>query len=77
MKKIVGCVKRAVEEFNMIEDGDVVGVGVSGGKDSSALLYALRLYQNFSKANFKIKALTLTYGKYPLRYLQQTQLLFR
>ncbi|PAB59380.1 tRNA 2-thiocytidine biosynthesis TtcA family protein [Anaeromicrobium sediminis] len=62
MKKIVGCVKRAVEEFNMIEDGDVVGVGVSGGKDSSALLYALRLYQNFSKAKFQIKALTLTLG---------------
>ncbi|MCT4595403.1 MAG: tRNA 2-thiocytidine biosynthesis TtcA family protein [Anaeromicrobium sp.] len=62
MKKIVGCVKRAVEEFNMIEDGDVVGVGISGGKDSSALLYALRLYQNFSKAKFKIKALTLTLG---------------
>lgn len=62
MKKIVGCIKKAVEEFNMIEEGDIVGVGVSGGKDSSALLYALRLYQNFSKVKFQIKALTLTLG---------------
>ncbi|MCT4619804.1 MAG: tRNA 2-thiocytidine biosynthesis TtcA family protein [Marinisporobacter sp.] len=62
MKKILGCVKKAVAQFHMIEDGDVVGVGVSGGKDSTALLYALKLFQNFSPVKYELKAFTLTLG---------------
>lgn len=44
-------VKKTVEEFKMFGKDDVVGVAVSGGKDSSALLYSL------SKAFPKLKAL--------------------
>lgn len=62
MKKILGCVRRADEDFGMISDGDKIAVGVSGGKDSIALLYAMRLYQYFSKAKFEMVGVTLDMG---------------
>ena len=62
MKQVLGCVRRADEKFNMIENGDKVCVGVSGGKDSLLLMYALKLYQNFSKNHFDILAVTLDLG---------------
>lgn len=65
MKKVLGCIRRACEEFRLIEDGDKIGVGVSGGKDSLMLLYALSLYRKFAKQKFEIVALTLTMGIEP------------
>ena len=41
MKKVVSLTRRAIEQYNMIEDGDKIAVGVSGGKDSLVLLNAL------------------------------------
>lgn len=49
IKKILSTVRKADEMFNLIEDGDKIGVGISGGKDSSLLLYALYLYQFLAK----------------------------
>ena len=46
----------------MIQDGDRVAVGVSGGKDSLALLVALRQIKNFLPRKFEIEAVTLTMG---------------
>ncbi|QXM05156.1 tRNA lysidine(34) synthetase [Crassaminicella indica] len=62
MKKILGCVKKAVAQFHMLQDGDIVGVGLSGGKDSTALLYSLKLFQYFSPVKYELKAFTLTLG---------------
>jgi PP-loop family. len=62
MKKVLGCLRRAVEDFNMIEEGDRIAVGVSGGKDSLVLLKALKLYQYFSPVKYELEAITLTMG---------------
>lgn len=65
MKKVLGCIRRACEDFHLIEDGDIVAVGISGGKDSLLLLYALSLYRKFAPQRFELKGLTLTMGLEP------------
>ena len=60
MKEVLGCLRRADEDFRMIAPGDHVAVGVSGGKDSLLLLYALALYRRFSKNPYTLTAVTLT-----------------
>ena len=54
--------RKAVEDYNMIEDGDRIAVGVSGGKDSLTLLTVLRSLQDFFPKKFEIEAITLTMG---------------
>ena len=66
MKKVLGCIRKACEDFDLIEEGDRIGVGVSGGKDSLLLLYALALYRKFSKAHFSLVGLTLIMGLSPM-----------
>ena len=65
MKTVLGCIRRADQDFDMFQDGDRVAVGVSGGKDSLLLLQALSLYRRFSHKRFSIKALMLTLGLEP------------
>ena len=45
MKKILGALRRADERFSLIENGDKIAVGLSGGKDSMVMLHALTLYK--------------------------------
>ena len=47
MQRILSYVRRAVDDYNMIQDGDKIAIGVSGGKDSLTLLYALSGLQKF------------------------------
>lgn len=65
MKTVLGCIRRADQDFSLIEDGDHVAVGVSGGKDSLLLLYALALYRRFSKTAYHLSAFTLSLGLEP------------
>ena len=66
MKKLLGCIRRADQDFSLIAPGDHVVAGVSGGKDSLALLSALALYRRFSPHPFSLSAVTLTLGLAPL-----------
>ncbi len=65
MKTVLGCIRKADTDFEMIAPGDRVAVGVSGGKDSLLLLYALSLYRRFSHKDFTIQAITLKMGLEP------------
>lgn len=62
MKRVLGYLRRAAEEFDMIKDGDRIAVGVSGGKDSMLLLYALWLYKKFMKIDYEFAAVTVDLG---------------
>ena len=62
MKKTLGCIRKADTDFHMIEDGDRVAVGVSGGKDSLLLLHALSLYRRFTHKDFSLQAITVDNG---------------
>lgn len=62
MKRLLGDIRRADEDFHMIQAGDRVAVGVSGGKDSLVLLRALAVYSRFAVKPFSVVALTLKTG---------------
>ncbi len=62
MKRLLSFVRRAVDDYNMIEDGDKIAVGISGGKDSLALLCALSRLRLFYPKKFDIVAITVDMG---------------
>ena len=62
MQKLLSPMRRAIEDYNMISDGDSVAVGLSGGKDSTALLGALAAFRRFSPARFDLIAVTVDMG---------------
>jgi tRNA(Ile)-lysidine synthase TilS/MesJ len=62
LQKLYSYVRRAVDDYNMIEDGDRIAIGISGGKDSLALLYALEGLRHFYPKKFDIVAVTVDLG---------------
>ena len=62
MQKILSAMRRAIQDYKMITDGDRIFVGLSGGKDSSLLLSALAAYRRFSPEKFTLEAITVDMG---------------
>lgn len=61
-QKLLSITRKAVDEFQMIEDGDRIAVGISGGKDSLTLLYALAGLRRFYPKKFELEAITVDMG---------------
>jgi len=61
-KRLLSYVRRAAEDYKMITDGDVIAVGVSGGKDSLSLLYALAMMRRFYPEKYEVKAISVDMG---------------
>ena len=61
-QKLYSYVRRAVDDYNMIKADDKIAVGISGGKDSLTLLYALSGLKRFYPNKFEITALTVDLG---------------
>ena len=59
---VLASIKKADLDFNLINNGDRIALGVSGGKDSMALLFALSLYKRFSKIDFQIVPINIDLG---------------
>ena len=62
IRTLLACIRKADNTYNLINHGDKIVVGLSGGKDSIVLTYCLTLYQKFSHTNFTIQPVTLDLG---------------
>lgn len=62
LQQVMSYVRRAVDDYHMIEEGDKIAIGISGGKDSLTLLYALNGLKRFYPKKFEIHAVTVDLG---------------
>ena len=62
LQQLLSYTRKAVDEYQMIEEGDHIAVGISGGKDSLTLLYALHGLKRFYPKKFELSAITVNLG---------------
>ena len=62
LQRLLSYVRKAVDTYQLIDEGDKIAVGISGGKDSLTLLYALKHLQRFYPKHFDLVAVTVDLG---------------
>lgn len=62
LQQLLSHTRKAVDEYQMIQEGDHIAVGISGGKDSLTLLYALHGLKRFYPNHFELSAITVDLG---------------
>ncbi len=62
MQKLLGLMRRCIDDYDMIQEGDRIAVGVSGGKDSLVLLQLLAYLRKFFNHPFTLEAITIDMG---------------
>ncbi len=62
IQQLLSPMRRAIQDFDMIEPNDKIAVGVSGGKDSLVLLTLLKAYQRFADKPFELMGITIDMG---------------
>ncbi|MGM9988510.1 MAG: tRNA 2-thiocytidine biosynthesis TtcA family protein [Bacillaceae bacterium] len=74
LNMLISSARKAIKDFEMIQSGDKIAIGLSGGKDSITLLHILKHYQRFSPTPFELIAITINPGNVdntPLSHLCQ------
>lgn len=62
MQKILGYMRKAIEDYHMIDEGDKIAVGLSGGKDSITMLMGFKALQRFYSKKFDVIAVSVNPG---------------
>ena len=62
LQQVMSLTRRAIDDYHMIDDGDSIAIGISGGKDSLTLLYTLHGLQRFYPKKFELHAITVDLG---------------
>ncbi len=62
MQRILSHMRKAIEEYNMIDEGDKIAVCLSGGKDSITMLHAFKSLQRFYPKKFEVVAISINPG---------------
>ena len=62
LQRLLSLTRKAIDDYQMIQTGDKIAVGVSGGKDSLTMLYALHGLKRFYPHSFDIHAITVDLG---------------
>lgn len=62
LQRLLSLVRKAVDDYQLIEENDKIAIGISGGKDSLTLLYALHELQRFYPKHFELCAFTVDLG---------------
>lgn len=62
MKNIAGNMRKAIQDYNMISDGDKIAIALSGGKDSITMMYKLKELQHYYPKKFDLIAININPG---------------